>query len=311
MVTAIILFIIVIIRPPTLSDYHAYVDLFYYGADRMEPTFTLISSFLRNRGFDFLALFAIYGLLSIMLKITALRLMSPNFYLSILVWLCNTFFYHDLIQIRVSVACGCLLWMIYTKIKGNIKVTICLFVIACLFHYTSFIALFIFFLSDKKTYKPFYYCLIPISYIFYFCGISISSIIPILGLSSLTTLYEAYSQHDSEANVFNLIQICRCCICLWLWVKVEYIQKLSPYFLITLKIFTIGCAMAALFGEFIRVSFRLAELLWSVETLLFPFLTYSLYPIKKKAIFIPITVCLILFYLMFNNSHWETGDVFV
>lgn len=306
-----VLFIIVINRPPTLSDYHAYVDLFNNGADRMEPTFTYISDILKTFGYSYIALFAVYGMLSIALKVFAIREMSPFFYLSILVWLCNTFFYHDLIQIRVSVACGLLLWMIYMKIKGKIKWAIFFFITACLFHYTSFIGIFIFLISTEKPYKTLYILMIPCAYLCYFLGISIAKLIPILGFDALVTLYDAYSAYDSDANVFNLIQVCRCIICLWFWYRVDVIKKFSPYFLIFLKVFTIGCAVAALFGEFIRVSFRLAELLWSVEIILFPFLIYSLYPIKKRAIAMPISVCLILFYLMINNSHWETGNMIV
>lgn len=308
---AFMLILIVINKPPTLSDYHAYVNAFYNGADRMEPTFQYISDTLKHFNFDYIALFAVYGAISVSLKVFAIREMSPFFYLSILIWLSNTFFYHELIQIRVSVACGLLLWMIYMKIKGEMKWALVFFLLACLFHYSSYIGIFILFISKEKPFQIFYLLLIPVSYICYFLEISIAKLIPMMDIDPLIDLYDSYSSHDSEANVFNLVQIFRCLICIWLWIRVDIIKKFSPYFLIILKVFTVGCAVAVLFGDLIRVSFRLAELLWSVEIILFPFLIYSFYPMVKKSVTVPIAVGLILFYLMINNSHWDTGSLIV
>jgi hypothetical protein len=197
--------------------------------------------------------------------------------------------------------------MIKEKVDDNKKIVIGLIFLSTLFHYTAAIYAVIFFISSEKQYKPLYFWSIPISYALYFAGVSLISLTPYLGGDGLNELYESYSSKIINYNSFNLIQLCNCLICMFFWYRVDMFSKYSKYFLITLKLFTIGCCIGVLFGNIGVVATRLADMFWSVEIILFPFLMYSAAPHAKCIKLIPVIVAIVLFYFSFNSSHWDNG----
>lgn len=297
--------LIVVYRPPEMADYNHYEEAFNMSGvpDRFEPSFELLKIISQNLDWGFLGLLALYGILSISIKMYCVYTMSNQFYLSVFAWISTSFVLMDMITIRASVACALMLLSIKYRVDNKKIWMIFALVSAVLFHYSSAILLLIIpFLSSKKTYRLLYIWLIPICMFLQIVGLTVSRFIPRLGIMALTSLYSGYSD-DSAANLFNLLSIARCLIAIFLWLTLSKWYTKNIYALLSVKVYTIGCALFMLFGDLLRVGFRFAELFWCTDIIVYPLLSYCF--LKKSKIW-PVIVCSILFFIAITKeSYWH------
>lgn len=85
----------------------------------------------------FIALFAI---VSLIIKFSAFKKLSPYFILSILIYLSDEHFWKDLGQIRNAMASGIVLWAFYFAFKQRFLLFSFLVVLAMLFHSAAIVA---------------------------------------------------------------------------------------------------------------------------------------------------------------------------
>lgn len=276
-----------------------------------EPTFAIISIFVRETFNDFKIILLIYAILGIFLKFYAIDRLADLKYLTIITYFGNYFLLHDFTQIRAGVASAIfLLAIIPLTEKKFIKFCI-LILIAFFFHYSSLILLPLWFLSNdklNKKWKTLLYVLLPISMLLHFTKINFMVVIPIETIKYKIQAYqEAQEIAENALNVFNLLYIVKY---LLFFVFLIFYDKIYPnykYFTILLKIYGFSLAFYLIFSQNTILAMRVSELLGIVEILLIPLLYYV---IKVRSFTSFIVVLISGIYLYINIYYIILFQVF-
>lgn len=285
---ATVLTLFVAFRPAGIdNDYNSYLGYFKnpYGvsASLTEPTFKIINGFARLCDAPLL-LFVVYAFLAVPLKVSAIKRLSPYWYLSILLWYAHLFIIQEMTQIRVAVTSGVFLFALpYLGDGKKLKFTLCL-VASILFHYSALILIPLLLLGNKYL-SRYWKCLLfilPIAlYAFPFVGMDVLKMIPIPFIQQKLQMYEElmiYEGIGTEINIFNVIALARLFAYYVLLWKYDYLVDKYPYISILLKVFCYSiCAYVAL--SFIPViAMRIEELISIIDCILFPLLAVLVRP---------------------------------
>ena len=308
-----IFFLIATFRPEGLdNDFLIYKDLFlnmkYESHEMIEPTFYVITKTINFFSSDYRYFFLIYAGLSVFIKLFAIRKISSFYFLSLLIWLCNSFILHDMTQIRASVGAALMLVSIIPLVNNNRKGFFIMAFFAVLFHFSSLIILpFILLKTDKFNHKI-WLSLIPIAYIMIFLGFSpleFYRIIPIQTIQAKMQAYILFQEMDSKdvVNIFSLLVFLKILIILFFSFNIKKIYEQNRYAIICLKIYIISVFLLISFSKVIAVSLRLSELTGVVEIVLIPMLIFGVKPkYKLVAISFVIFYALLLFYLHIRSE---------
>lgn len=274
------LVIIVTYRSEDTSDYMGYY-LFFQGKDdeRYEFLFVKVVNFIHHFASEPLFFFFIFALLSVFLRLKSIVEMSPFFWLSMIVYLSNTFILHEMIQIRAAIASSLLLWSIKYIYKRNLLKFIIIFLVAFGFHYSALVILPLWILNSKYISKKIYLYMIFISYAMSLCGISVSFFISIIPVDFVQMLWAAYSARQaSEAivvDVFSLTHMLRLFVAFLILLKIDLISSFYKEVIILTKIYMLSLFVYILFVDVPVVSYRISEFYQIVEIILIPLLVYG------------------------------------
>lgn len=202
------------------------------------------------------------------MKSIVLLKMSSYPMMSLLVWMSNLFIMQEMIAYRASIASGFILFSIYLRTTDRRLLSYLSLALAFGFHYTSLIALPLLFISSTKKYSKFYICLLLFSYLN--CAtikFDLFPFISLLRIEGINTLREMYEDNIS-ANPFNLVQVSKVAICLFLWYNSSKLKNENS--VLFLKMYTLGCCMFPLFFNYVTVAIRLADLLMTSTFFLYP-----------------------------------------
>ncbi len=308
-----IFFLCAAFRPEGLdNDFLMYKNLFSNikntGNEMMEPTFYVISTLTKFFTSDSRYLFLIYAGISVFIKLFAIRKISSFYFLSLLIWLCNSFILHDMTQIRASIGAALMLVSIIPLVNRNKKVFFIIIILAILFHYSSLIILpFVLLTTDKFNYKT-WLSLIPIAYIMVFLGFSpldLYQFIPIETVQVKMKTYILFQEMDSKdvVNIFSLLVFLKILIILFLSINIKIISEQNRFAIICLKIYIISLFLLISFSKVITVSLRLSELVGVVEIVLIPMLIYAFKPkYKLVPVLFVIFYAFLLFYLHIRSE---------
>ena len=298
------LIVIAVTRPEEMADYKSYATAFHQTKEgRFEPGFYWIKNLIIWYNGTHIGLLFAFAFISISLKTYCIIKMSDQVWLSFLIWISTSFVIMDMITIRASVAAGLMMLSIKYKSDGAFWKMIITLSLGVLFHYSSLILIPIIpFLSKTKPHRAFYIWIIPICYCIQILGLTISRFIPIIGITGVQELYASYI-HNNEANLLNLLTVGKCAIAILLWIKLDNWKERTPYALLFVKVYTLGCALFMLLGDLLIIGFRVAELMGSADIIAYTMLTYLF---KKERKIVPIIICGILFYINITNmSYWN------
>ena len=308
-----IFFLVAAFRPEELdNDFLMYKDLFLYmkntGHEMMEPTFYVISKVTKYFTSDYRTIFIIYAGLSVFTKLFAIKKISSFYFLSLLIWLSNSFILHDMTQIRASVGAALMLVSIVPLVNKNRKCFFIIAVIAVLFHFSSLIILPFVLLKTDKFNKKIWLSLIPFAYIIIFLGFSpldFYRIIPIQTVQAKVQAYILFQQIDAKdvVNIFSSLVFFKVIIILFFSFNIKKIYEQNRYAIICLKIYIISLVLLISFSKVIAVSLRLSELVGVVEIVLIPMVIFGFKPKYKvvAALFV-IFYALLLFYLHIRSE---------
>lgn len=292
------LILICTFRPKEMADYGSYVTSFSkLKTDRFEIAFNSITIFIHFFSKNPLWLFGVYSFISISLKLYAIKRMSPSFWLSVSIFLSYLFILQDMIQIRVAVASGLLLWAIKFSYERNLKAFILVFILSFTFHTSSLIILPIWFLNPQKISQKFYLFLIPISYIIAIAGYKFGYLAKYIDLNSVQYLWNIYSSRiESNVNIFNILHLARCLICIFILLNIKKISAKYPLAIILIKVYTFAMVSLVLFSDIQVIAFRISQLFMIVEILLIPSIIYVIkdFVLSRILIFI---ISISLFYI--------------
>jgi len=305
----LVLALIAAFRPSIMVDYENYLCMFeqgYSSSGRIEGGYIFINNLFRGINNGFLWLLFFMASVSIALKLYSIKKMTPLIWATIAVYISHYFILHDMIQIRAAVASGCALFAIRYKVEGNLKAFVIILCLSFLFHYSTLMLILIWFINPIKYQRKFYIWLIPVAYVVAITGNYISKILLLVPIDSIQFLVNMYTGgiFEEYANIFNLRQLLGCTICFFLWVNCKRITPHNPYFLICLKLYTIGLSIIPLFAD-MSGAFRMSELYNIVEILLIPCIIFAV-PQKTKFIGQLAVIAIASVFLLVNTYTDES-----
>lgn len=306
-VLGVVMVVIASFRPGEMPDYANYYDAFIANnsidGSRFEPSFKLI----RLLAFRVPILgFLLYASLSITLRLRMILHMSPLVWGSIAIYISNLFVLHDMIQIRASVASALLLVAIPYIYSREFKKFCIVVLVATLFHYSAAVFLPLWFIKTDKSNKYFFITMLVLSYAIAVFNISLTKIFAIIPFAPTQVLYASYAAKvDDYVNVFNILQLGRCLLCLVFWWFVDFVQQKYKLFITLLKIYTISLCMLPLFADVAAIAVRLSQLLLVVEMILVPVGLYFIIKQEKLAkMLVGFYSVLLLYFTLTNPLYW-------
>lgn len=287
-------------------DYTSYVE--YYdqittiGDYSVEPTFLLISKFVKTLFDSAIIVFFIYAVIGVGLKLYAISELTDLKLLSLLSYLSFFFLMHDMTQIRAGVASAILLLCIKPLYERKYKKFFLLGIIASLFHYSALSIFLLIVMKPMKINKQIYGLLIPFGYCLCFLHLDVTGLLKLIPIAEVQTKVQAYiylqdySENVEEVNIFNVIFLLRCLLSMYLLVFVDIVSRYNKYVYILLKIYIWGLFSFLLFSNVAGFAFRISELYGIVEVILIPFICYTFVQ-RKIAYTFPIMVSSFLFFM--------------
>lgn len=284
-------------------DYQNYVDYYQRIISGetvwVEYSFILIayvSDFLFN---NVIGIFFIYALLGVCLKLYSIRQLSKLCFLSILIYISNTFLVQELIQIRAGIAAGILLLCIKPILERRWKKFILLVITAFFFHSSALAILPLWFLKPDKLNVRLWGLLVPIGYIFAFSHINIFFFsVPLV--QDKIDIYLSL-QDTEDINLFNVLFIIKCFIGYLFLYYSSLLYSYNKYIFLLLKIYILSLFSFLFFSSTPTIAFRLQGLYEVVDIVLFPYMIYVFKPWSLGK-FIPISVAVMYIYLLAYHS---------
>ena len=308
-----VLTLLITFRPESMADYPNYHNSFIKDdwGERLEPSFFIIKKIVHLCGDNALLGFFLYAIITSFTKYRYIIEKKELFWGMTLVYMSSTLISSDMVAMRAGVAGAFLLWMIKYKCEDETFKMIIAFFASVLFHYSAIILILIFFLNTQKGHRLFYILLLVGSYVLGINGLYLTQLVPSIPfVGDYTILIEMYSnelkQEESVMNIFNLVQLCRICICALFWLLINKITLYKKEFLLALKIYTVGICCLPLFANSTSLSVRLTELLFVAEILVIPL---GFYTILKSTFMYRITVItfssVLLMINLTNPDYWH------
>jgi hypothetical protein len=293
LLSLVILFIIVIFRDGrVLPDYNGYVGHFntinLYGEDGIKSTglekslVHIANIVIKYFNADIFFFFFIYAIISVLLKIIAIKLNTGSISSTLLVYISFFYILHDFIQIRIAAAMTFILFALYFRNKKQYIVAIVFYLISLYFHYSAIFYGIIFFLSDKSINGKFYFITMILSFIIPIFNINVMSIfsIPIFGIFS--EKLRVYSHYRFErGDIINIPKIIRLFFGFVIIYKNNLLQK-NPNNIIFIKLYLISIIVQQLFYYVPVIPTRVSELYRVNEIFVLPVLRTCF---KEKLLF--------------------------
>jgi len=278
-----------------------------------EPTFWLINEFnhivFNSEVQTFFLIFAIIG---VSLKLYAIKILSINPLMSILVYLSLYFILHEMTQIRVGVASAIFLLAIPDIINKNFKIYLLKTIFAMSFHYSAFIMIFIYFLSNKRINQKVYYFLPLLGFV-----LSILQNIILQIIAMFATLLPAFigdkvnlyillldSGKFSDINIFNFYYIS---LIVFYYIALMNYKKFNGiYDILNIKILGIMLFLFYSLSVIPVLAFRISEFFGVVLIFLIP--NFIRIFKQKSFISIPIIIWLtiyLFFIMILRNLNFQ------
>lgn len=296
------------------ADAEIYEERFYNYDDVLtelmtEPTFIYISKGIYALGGGIVALFFIYALISIPLKLWALSKMTPCIFTAMLIYIPVYFELHDMIQIRVAAAAAFLLASLIPLSNKHYFYATILMISGVLFHYSAIVYIPFLFIGNRKLNNPLKIlvaCLVPIGFAMYFMHLDLLSLMP----SSLTEgkidLYKATTDKGRWDDIIlpykNLYFMVKCGIlylCLYYYDSIVEKNRFAP---MLINFFAASLFFMLAMATIPVISGRLSDLFGIVDCLVFTFLLYIVLPKYVARIAISLVgLYMIVFNMLFTE----------
>lgn len=272
--------LLITFRDSNMADYSGYTYLFEHQYEFVEPFHLFLIEILNSGGFTVVTYFFIIALLTVTLQFSAIRKIMGKFWgLSILTWLGTSFVLNDMVTIRAGLAASLLLWMVYYKVEKKLLYIVILLIASISIHLSSAAFIIIFFLSPSIVHRKYYLLGLVFSILCPIVGFSLTDFFNAIGFELFDEKMLLYLNGEHEANVFNPFQLIKFAIAVVIWLYYNRINPNNKYFLLSLKIYTIGCIWYFMTYKIMAVAWRISCLFWTVDVFVYPFLAYL---ISKK-----------------------------
>lgn len=287
-IIGVVLVLISANRPVEMPDYAMYAEGFRFDdKGRYEPGYASLMHLIRAQTSDVFYLMLVMATIAISIRLYAIKRFSNFIWLSLAVYVSNVFILHDMIQIRAAIASGMLLFAIYYAHDRKWIKFIITTLIATMFHYSAISFLIIPFFVKDNFKKSIYSLIIPLGYILSLSGVTVGHMVSLVPIPFVQKSYEMYVNamdlgEGDKINIFNAFILIRIAIAYLLIIGSAKMQKHNRLFLIWLKLYILGIIAFLLCRDIPALAFRLSELFFAVDILLYPMLVY-LFRYKNRA----------------------------
>lgn len=284
----ITLVLIVVFRSSEMPDYSNYVNYYFSNIESesilyREPSKYIIKIISPNL---FVFMF-IYAAISVGLKILYIYKYHDSNLLFYFSYIVLFFVLHEMIQIRVSLAVGILLFCFPAAKERNFFKFLMIILIASLFHITSLFFIIVYFYRKNIHWKFLFLCII-LSYVFVDIMNDIVMFVMSISDSKLISFYVSRYREVSEFKIINILTLPSLVLFLIFYVNKNRIPEngLYPFYIQNLAVGTIAFPAFNIFSG--AVSYRILELYSSTNIALLPLLCLFFTKVKSlgKAIFI-------------------------
>ncbi|MFZ5198062.1 EpsG family protein [Enterobacter kobei] len=301
----IILFIMsAFISPHVSHDFQNYFNGYYNLSNGFfpEPLSKVIFNGAKKLGFDISVSFFVLAILSIFLKIKALRNLGLPISLFMLIYFSKLFLLLDLTQVRAGVAVSlCLLaFDSYTK---NKKINAALYIFfAFLFHLSSIMYFVIFLFNRNKPNVIFWISLLLVGICISLINIK-SQLVMLMMFMHAPESYYVYLNSDSDfsVNPFNTLAIANASIFLMFCVFNKRLDGNVMH--LAFKLYGVSIVSFYVFIDFPVLSFRISEFFLVYQVILLCGLMFS---VKTSQRWIYITLIFLYslaqLYLTYNKA---------
>jgi len=203
----------------------------------------------------------VFAILSVSLKIYAIKKYSYARLASVLYFFSWLFLLQDFTQIRAAVAVGILLFAVQDIYHRNLFRFIFKVGLACLFHYSSLLIVPLYFVSKENLNKKVYLIMLGI---FIILGlqksINIFTIIP--GLTAMSSKLNTYMLYQgfTTINVININSLIQVTLVVILVLNYDVIKQYSKYSVIFIKQSYFSCLSYFVLSAVPVLAFRVSEL---------------------------------------------------
>lgn len=313
-----IIFLILAFKQGGDPDYLSYIDIYTsslnssYVDIRIEPFYYLINYAFVSLGIDFQVLLVIIAFLLVPAKIIFIKDYSPNFLLSIWIYICIIFILYDFIAIRQGIAFSFILLSYYSIVQRNFKKYFFMIFIASLFHFSAIILLLIYPIVIRQYRTIFLYLALSIIFCLNFFQIQIglaTLILENIGLPAFTLeKLNAYSIAEDT----SFLSIKQLFIGVLFVSMYKYLKDFKPHILPMVNIYILGMILSTLLSDIGQISYRLRWYFFIYEIVLIPiFLYYLFYKFKSIFMYVCIVCVFAIIYgfslYMFVFSLYERG----
>lgn len=274
----------------------------------VEFSYRILSRIFHLLTDDVHSIFIFYAIVGVTFKMVALRRLSKFWFLPVTVYLAHYYCLHDLTQIRVSIASGCVLFSIPLIEQRKRKEVFYLFVLGFIFHYSALVLLPVIFLSGKDMNikeRWMWASLIPLGYLAYFIQFSIISYFNIPYITDKIEAYENIRDKgllDDEINVFNYVFLLKCIVFLFSLYFYDTIKQNERYLPLILKFMGFSIFSYLFFAQIPTLSFRISELFGIADILMFTYICYMVRPLwLGKCVVIIISIMLSVYYIFIDR----------
>lgn len=303
-------------KPMTTSDANTYEYYYYYNDDIIvetatEPTYIYLSRFFLSCGFEVIAMFFVYAIIAIPIKLSVLWKTTPYVFTALIVYMGIYYPLHDVVQIRCGVAAAFLLWALVPLQKRQYLLATILTLCATMFHYSGLAFLPILIVGNMRVNIYWKYLLgaaIPICLALYVMGIGAVSLIPGSIIEGKLDIYKEMSEAGGWAEYVPYKQVTFLAEFVLLYIFLFFydtIEKHCVYAPILIKIIALEMGCLVMFAEIPVLGGRLHDLFGVFNTLAF---TCCLYCIKPQYV-VKIGICIFSlgYYLiqMFDHSYFH------
>ncbi len=303
------------------SENYAVTYRNYYSesaAEGVEFTYIYLAAFLNIFTNDPHALFLIYALFGVGIKMFAFhRYNDKHIFLFLIMYLSYYYVVHDVMQIRTGILSGMLLLSVYEITNGRRLVALGYLLIGSMFHVSGLILLPILFLSTKPLTikgKIFWTSIVLFSLFLSASGGNIFDYIaqiPYIG--NKMEIYRKAAemgQSHSTINGFGFFHLISIAIYLYLMFFSNVITEEDKHFPLMIRIASCGLAFYTILGFIPDLGARVSFLYRTVTIILFADIIYTIKPRWCGILFAELVAALYLNYgvqFIQFTLFWKTG----
>lgn len=242
-------------------------------------------------------IFPIFASIGVLLKVYAINRMSPNVYLSLLVYLSYFYMLHDNAQIRIGAAMTFVLFAFYFyfHLKSKLRIYLLLVFVGLLFHVSVILFAFIPLVISRRRglYVQFVFMSVVSSFIliiFHLLGCSVFDIAlaylneGILGSDK----YSAYVENAQNVGVYSaVVKLLPAYTMILLYLLfAKKIIRIFPEASVYVRVICMGTVVFSLLAPFQTIAYRIFDLFYFFSILLIPIVALSFRMQVERYIFV-------------------------